>query len=752
MPYPISLGAPRARNNPPSYLGNTRISVTSIDMGGSIDTRETTDTAPMALIASAANVTYAGSRLGSSHAINPYLDLEHRFSIEKLGGARCEYGDEIEDPVQNAIIDPYAEQISPEGTFLLREAGTYTLTLTSTGLDASGDPISNTITETITVTENTSEHQFVDGLNGDNANDGRDPFGFPVTAGVYTESTKSLVEVGAFAAYDHAAATAGLSTNHYNFIYINSHGWQRIASKVSDDEITLVVGLGSDQAGLTTSTGPLASYDADYINNTIHHFRGNQGVSEYERSDRFEIRSTTGTVGVVAYDGDEVRFYPAATPPSRLFSNFTGASSSAPDKVILSNITMDGDNRCQVMGGASTSSNIQGMRLIMDRVVAKAPPSSNGLVIQNSNTASSYFDVILWGTKVENEDVAGESRANGIYNEDGPLSRFRMIGGYITGSAESSLLDHYHYENSSGNHRHLAYIYYKDGVNYNYCININRQLAGECRYYSLHDCWGGGDVNWFCDGSYTHNDPSIAWFRDVYIRGNFAETNQGWMLSYCNKEYFAADNMYIGGFNEMFRAGDAPEHVDSEFWYAIERNKTYTCGIEENRYADPRMIYDNYVYDTNTTASVIELDESLLSGADILYDNNICYAPNDIDGDIVLNRDGFTYSSLATFDATHSFSNTYADPEFLDPANADFRILGAGGLLLSISGIPDGDYYAIAYRQSLGQNPEDLYKGTVSFSSEEGIISVTADSGDVVFTDVMLDGQNVGAIARNEVV
>ena len=72
--------------------------------------------------------------------------------------------------------------------------------------------------------------------------------------------------------------------------------------------------------------------------------------------------------------------------------------------------------------------------------------------------------------------------------------------------------------------------------------------------------------------------------------------------------------------------------------------------------------------------------------------------------------------------------------------------------MLSISGIPDGDYYAIAYRQSLGQNPEDLYKGTVSFSSEEGIISVTADSGDVVFTDVMLDGQNVGAIARNEVV
>lgn len=751
MLYPSPLGPPRAWNDTLSYYGNTKISVTSINMGGSIECRSTSGTAPFSLMCSAANVTCVGSRIGNTRALNPFTDLQHVFSIEKAGGAgRCEYGDEIVHPRLNAIIDPYI-QTSGEATFLIREAGSYTLTLTTTGLDSSGDPISNTITETITVTEPSVDRVFIDALGGDNANDGNDPHGFALTAGAYTESTKALVEVGAFASYDHVAATAGVSTNHFNFIYIDGFGLQKIASKTSDDEIVLVDGLGSDQTGLTSSDGPLVSYAGGFANNTWYYYRSNQGVSTYEIDTAFETRNKTGEPAVIGYDGERVEILPAASAPSRLVSFFASSSSTSSPKVIISNVHLNGDNRSQVVGGASTSTQTFNMDIILDRVTGEKANAQIGMLFQNTG-ANAHYDVTLWAVDVINR-FNSDSRRHAIYNQDVPAARFRMIGGSLSTDSDSAVLDHFHYENGSGDHAHIAFVRYYDGDNCNYCLNINMKDAGERRYYWVNGCYADGDVNWFTDHSYTNNDPAVAWFRDSVFQDNYAETNDGFMLSYCAKDYAAYDNIYVSPTPDrgMFLAGDSVNHVDSEFYYTLTRNKTYGSGIEENRYGDARAVFDNYVYNTASDAEVIEITGTTIAGNDIYYDNNVLYAPNDTDGDTILDRDTFTYISVSTFDSTYTFTNVTTDPAYLDPINRDFRTVNPDALTLNVSGIPDGTYVAVAYRENSSGDAEALFEGTLTFIGEESQVIVSADSGDKVYTVISNPDEAPKAIAENEV-
>ena len=92
------------------------------------------------------------------------------------------------------------------------------------------------------------------------ANDGKDRFGFAITGGTWTASAKALQTTGSFSGYTQAAG---------DIIWISSatagtDGWYKIASKDSDNQLTLgdlVEGSGitTDQTDVASSTGPWAT-------------------------------------------------------------------------------------------------------------------------------------------------------------------------------------------------------------------------------------------------------------------------------------------------------------------------------------------------------------------------------------------------------------------------------------------------------------------------------------------------------------
>lgn len=92
------------------------------------------------------------------------------------------------------------------------------------------------------------------------ANDGRDPLGFDVSSASWVAASKELSRAGAFAGYSHESG---------DIIYISSataseSGWYEIASKDSDDQLTLGGllhgdGISSDQTDVASSDGPFAS-------------------------------------------------------------------------------------------------------------------------------------------------------------------------------------------------------------------------------------------------------------------------------------------------------------------------------------------------------------------------------------------------------------------------------------------------------------------------------------------------------------
>ena len=214
------------------FFGYEHVSVSSITIS-SIVVASTSNEAPKALLASASNVSAVGSRLLSSLALNPYQDLEYRWTLTYSDDSPIEDLEGIVDPRDSTAVNPYTDQISPEATFILREAGSYKLTLIARGMSATSlEVIEQTASTTITVTESTQDHLWHDGLLGNDSRDGLDPWGFGLTTAVYTEATGELTQVGAFASYVHDVSVN--FTDRDNYIYISKAGYEglyRIASK-----------------------------------------------------------------------------------------------------------------------------------------------------------------------------------------------------------------------------------------------------------------------------------------------------------------------------------------------------------------------------------------------------------------------------------------------------------------------------------------------------------------------------------------
>jgi len=668
--YPISAGDPRIIRQWPKFLGYDYIIVSDINMGNEIDTTAVSGEIPFPLFASAKNVTCNGRRSFSSEPIHPFEHLQHKWTITKDDGSPCNYSNEIINPLQNNVINPYLDQVGGEACFLLREPGTYILQLTSSAPNGE----TNWIRKTITVLPDVREHRFFDGLNGNDANDGLDPWGFGCINATYTESTGELTEIGKFVSYDHDAATASNHTDNYNVIYLGAtHEWRRIAGKISDDTIVLDVDskLGGDFTGLTSSSGAKQTYNGGNVANTFTHVRGNQGATEYTITTSCGFNfgaSSLDNIHVGGYDGDGVVFKADPSFSGLVFSIFTNQSGGAPPIATVHNIHVDAGGFSKSFGGAlGSTSDTDTSFFVLDRCTSERISGSNGIELQSTQSTKPW-NLLLWSVDIINFKVASEQKRQGLFISSA-TGRMHVIGGSITGEADNQSLDHYIYPSSKDDHTNISHVLFTGGIGYNYCVNGN--ATGDLNYFCVTDCYGEGDVNWFNDLSESNNDPSVSSFKNIYIARNAIKPNRAFMYHYAGKQLTILDNIQIGGDREMINHDvNTAGYVDSEFSYVNQRNWCYGFGFENDTKGAHRETVDNISYDDRTSARVLSVNTSVFDD-DVIYDFNNFYTPNDLDGNIIV--DDLINISLNDFNTATGKNNIAIDPLWPDPNNGVFK-------------------------------------------------------------------------------
>ena len=177
------------------FLGYKRVDITSISPG--IQVIDKNDDAPKVLMLSSAPTTALGTRTLTSDPIIPYKDLEFKWLVTHSDGSPIEDLEGLIDPRDGSAVNPYVDQVSPEFTCVIREAGDYKVTMTVRGQNGLSDAVVSTTEYLFTVTESTAAHYWYANA-GDDLNDGLDPHGFSLTTAVYTDSTKELTQTGAW--------------------------------------------------------------------------------------------------------------------------------------------------------------------------------------------------------------------------------------------------------------------------------------------------------------------------------------------------------------------------------------------------------------------------------------------------------------------------------------------------------------------------------------------------------------------------
>mgnify|MGYP006424010309 CR=1 FL=1 len=215
-------------------------------------------------------------------------------------------------------------------------------------------------------------------------NDGKDPLGFDLSSATWTASTKTLAKTGGFSGYTH---TSG------DIIWISSatagtDGWYEIASKDSDDQLTLGdliegSGVAADQTDVTSSDGPFA---------TIGHLLNDGGSGNTSLAGDDDARICDDGTHEIASQVDITASSTATT--SRLTVKGVG---SRGEDVTLS----DPNNRVHVRAATTFSSNY----LI--------------------NMASSYIDLInMW---LDARDSGGTAKASRCVNKPGSGNFFMFF-------------------------------------------------------------------------------------------------------------------------------------------------------------------------------------------------------------------------------------------------------------------------------------------------------------------------------------
>lgn len=395
------------------FFGHENSTITSITIP-SITKKNATGEVPFALSVNSSATSCVGTRNKSGKACNPQIDLETRWELKHLDGSPIDFKNDplMSDP-NGVIVNPYTGQFGNGARFLIREAGQYTLTQTSKGDDGAGGYVTQTFSETITVTANTQTHRWIDGSAGNDANDGLDPHGFSITAGTYTDATKTLTKVGAFTSLTLDSEYPQFSAN---YIYLTggtgiTAGLYEIESKTSNDAIVLKTSAGSDSSDVTTSTGAKQTFDNNSVAGEMTHLKGGQ---VYLSANNWNASRGTA-VGVVGYGSSaaEIKADTGSTGLVRLNNNIADLVGSS---VYFGNIYYNGNDITyfSTSNGAQTSTADTTLTSWkFDNVKIGNTHSDTGFLFQSTKDTKPT-EMLLWDFHVSNK----RTRRNAVVASD----------------------------------------------------------------------------------------------------------------------------------------------------------------------------------------------------------------------------------------------------------------------------------------------------------------------------------------------
>ena len=658
------------------FFGYEHTSVSAISIN-SIVVASTSNEAPKALLASASDVSATGSRTLSSTTLNPYQDLEYRWLLTYSDDSPIEDLEGIVDPRDSTAVNPYTDQISPEFTCIIREAGSYKLTLTARAMSATAlEVIEQVATTTVTVVEDTQNHLWYDGASGDDANDGLGPWGFGLTTAVYTESTGELTQLGAFASYVHNVSVN--FTDRDNYIYISKAGFEglyRIASKTDNDTIVLEQKLGSDQTAVTSSDGAKQTFDGVGISNTNHHLKGG---NTYTITSGFSGSGRANPVTLSSYGSSQATVTSAAV--GFLVGLGTSASSSLPSYVRLSSVVFDADgNGGTLQGRLGSTSDTNVTTIILDRSSFIQGNDSTGVEIQ-SKIATKVTHLLLNDIYVDNRygTTGKPASRQGIFTDIRSGGWTRNIGGIIDNDADSDVLDHFWYPSGSMSHFHCAYLETRNGAGGNYALNVNAEEISQ--YVSINNNHFGSNSKFGIDASNANNEADVKYFLDYVATQNTCNTTNGFAWNYSCQSGTFSYNQGWGATESGFVRFIAGSNFDADDYQAVIRNNSVHGELlTKSGSGATREIVDNEVYHTLDEV-VLRHNTVSLGVREYICQGNNLYAPNKT-SNTSINIDAVD-STLGTFNASDAdiSGNTGTLPSWPDGSTGNF-----GGVPLGLA-------------------------------------------------------------------
>lgn len=379
---------------------------------------------------------------------------------------------------------------------------------------------------------------WYDGTNGNDSNDGLDPWGFALTGATYIAAAQSITKPGAFAGYNHIAATAPTDPWYrYNYIYLSAGtgltpGLYQISSKVSDDTITLTAAAGAgDNGNTTSSTGPKG---------TAAHFVTQWAAATNNLRSRFRCGTVlTTTVNTInGFQGTSRRLHgygSGANPVLR----YTGTSSGNPilsvfkgDDKVFSGVDFDGNGLLTTdIITAAAGTVVVGRWNFFDGCRAHGTAAAGGILydFNGGGTTNNMFAYGLWNCSGVQPVVTCKL---GLFAY--VMDWFFVFGCGFSGTGTNSVLDHHMYPDCQGSYECLKWIDFGPTTVRNYCCNTNATDDVNCltQFVLISECNMTFTQRGFDLSNGTNDWTARGGFTNVVVEGNglHALTGDGTVL------------------------------------------------------------------------------------------------------------------------------------------------------------------------------------------------------------------------------
>ena len=651
---------------PDDFRGNPYLTCSSITMGTIASSRTSCVGTPAFFHLSASAVTAVGSDY-------PFEDGDFRWEVIS-GDEPGEHELTIPWKEGSTTVDTHTDQVGPEAVFRFFQPGTKTVRLTAQFAYSPTQVIEETTDIELTVTAiDRANHYWYDPDSGNNSNDGRDPHGFAISGGVFTTSTKRLVKTGAFAAYDHSAATAPDRPSRTNVIYITggtgvTAGLYEIASRISDDEIELTEDIGgTDPSDVTTSDGPKADTAGTQIaSNQVQHFAGGNTTQH------------TVPANTALRNKNNCRFtsYGSGLAVIDRVNYSTASSGQGSDNHCWFGIDMTPTSAPSTTARIYTGSEGADIAHVYFSDCEFNGPSSTDIVysINVETTGSKGFGA--WNCV--NVCTTGNAERHGAFLQ--VPSWMAIVGGSIEGGGSNVTLDHHIYPKVSA-HQLYKWIDFKDGPNRNYCINtdVSGAMGTHYEYVLISECNISGTKRAW-DASNSSIDYDLyARFKNFVGESNYIHglDGDGHILFYNAESMTIRNNRYWGNTGGR---GISPDSLQTALDMKIYGNRMYTEDDAGGSFQlvkvpdeiNSLVFRDNILYDARTGYEVFDVD---FDGADVDLDGQQIYTPNKSGN--ILKNDGTatTYAAYSAYDS--NVSNTA--PDWNDPETGDFSPAASEG-------------------------------------------------------------------------